>query len=144
MHDFSPRSTGPRDLDYAAMLSGYRLHLSGMMQQGISALAVERVFLGIGRQQSDQSKMVGAIYWVSLMVAYEHRARRHIASATEIRSWLIGRPRRLKGESDRQFDHVIAAALAERGVVATSEHASDAAALALYCIDKEKRALPFR
>ena len=95
-------------------------------------LAIERPFFREGQRGAD---FVHGLIWTAHAVAFLHDVARHEETADHVRKWLLGRCRRRKteGETEREFDAEIMAAVQARGFYPTSEHAADAAALLCFC-----------
>lgn len=79
------------------------------------------------------SDFTGGLLWAANAVAWMYDVPRTQRSAADVRKWLIGRPRRRKGESEKEFDAAILAAVQAHGFHPASEHSADAAALLIAC-----------
>jgi len=125
--------------DRGEALCGFQNWLGNQMADGISLLAIERPGFRMNARDAD---FVYGVVWAAHSIAFRFDVPRREMRADSVRKALIGRARRLKGESDRAFDAVIREAVRERGFSPESEHAVDAAALLCAVSGGENRLPP--
>jgi uncharacterized membrane protein len=98
----------------------------GLATRPTMYLAVEKPYFGF---QNEVTDFTNALIWTANATAWLHDVPRTQRRADDVRKALLGRCRKLKGETTAAFDAVILGAVQARGFYPTSEHAADAAAL---------------
>ena len=92
-------------------------------------LAIERAWLTGGRFANGDLTL--AMVRLAHAIAWSVDVARTEKSAGDVRKALIGRARRRKGETTREFDTELRSAVEARGLLCATPHAVDAAALLL-------------
>ncbi len=110
----------------AASCEFQRILLSFFQSEQVKQLVIERPFF---HRIAYHTYLTHCLINAAHMVACKHDIPRSELSADQVRKTLLGRARRLKGESVSIFDRTICRAVEKKGFHPKTEHEADAAAL---------------
>lgn len=137
----SDKKSGTLDLSaYCKNHEGEAIYLfHNFLCDQITAHNIEQVICeapGFASIQTPSARFVTKIMGIMQEIAFLHDLQFNSYPANQVRKYLIGRGRRLKGETEKQFDKAILAAVHEYGYAPVSEHAADAAGLLIFAQNK--------
>ena len=118
--------------DKGAGLAAFVMWLEGQCREGLGGVIIERPGFTMRATNAD---LVHGLIWAAHAVAFRYGIERREMRADSVRKALIGRARRNKGESVKDFDKVMLKAVAMAGLLPGNEHETDAAALLLVGTD---------
>lgn len=114
--------------DKGAGLAAFQIWLEGQCREGLAGLIIERPGHHMRATNAD---LVHGILWTAHATAFRYGIARKEMRADSVRKALIGRARRIVGESVKAFDAEMRRAVEVAGYSPTNEHEADAAALLL-------------
>lgn len=113
--------------DMGGIMCRFGLLLDELIKRhGVDTILIERAFFGRNGHAMD---VTNAIINEAHRQGYINHLKRVEYNSMTVRKWLIGRGKRKKGESVKDFDKEIKDAVVQSGFNPKNEHEADAAAL---------------
>lgn len=114
--------------DKGAAVATFQIWLEAQCRAGLAAIVIERPGHHMRATNAD---LIHGLLWIAHATAFRYGIARKEMRADSVRKSLIGRARRIVGESVKAFDNELRQAVEVAGYSPTNEHETDAAALLL-------------